>query len=89
MDWGKTGSKHHMIVRSHGIPLATTLTGGNRNDVTLLIHAVPPARSKRGQPLDRPRNVYTDLGFEYESYRDQVLRLESTLVFAQRGTEHA
>jgi transposase len=31
---GKTGSKHHLIVGAHGTPLAATLTGGNRNDVT-------------------------------------------------------
>src|SRR5664279_920978 len=34
VDRGKTGSKHHLIVEAHGIPLAVTLTGGNRNDVT-------------------------------------------------------
>lgn len=44
VDRGKTGSKHHVIVEAHGIPLAATLTGGNRNDVTQLIpliRAVP------------------------------------------------
>jgi len=49
----KTGSKHHVIAEAHGIPLATTLTGGNRNDVTQLIpliQAVPPIRGKRGPP---------------------------------------
>ena len=34
VDRGKAGSKHHLIVEARGIPLATTLTGGNRNDVT-------------------------------------------------------
>ena len=36
-----------------GIPLAATLSGGNRNDVTQLIpllQAVPPVRGKRGRP---------------------------------------
>jgi hypothetical protein len=37
VDRAKTGSKHHLIVDSHGIPLAITLTGGNRNDVTQLL----------------------------------------------------
>ena len=52
VDRGKTGSKHHLIVEAHGIPLAVTLTGGNRNDVSKLIpliEAVPPIRGKRGQ----------------------------------------
>jgi transposase len=57
VDQGKTGSKHHVIVDAHGIPLATITTGGNRNDVTQLIpliEADPPIRGKRGQPLRRP-----------------------------------
>ncbi len=37
VDRGKAGSKHHLIVEGHGIPLATITTGGNRNDVTQLI----------------------------------------------------
>jgi hypothetical protein len=27
------GPKHHLITEAHGIPLAVSLTGGNRNDV--------------------------------------------------------
>jgi hypothetical protein len=37
VDRAKTGSKHHVIVEFHGILLAATLTGGNRNDITQLI----------------------------------------------------
>ncbi len=91
VDRGETGSKHHVIVEAHGIPLATTLTGGNRNDVTQLIpliQAVPPIRGKRGQPLRRPRSVYADRGYDHERYRDQVRRLEITPVIARRGTGH-
>ncbi|MFE1502830.1 hypothetical protein [Streptomyces albidoflavus] len=29
-----TGSKHHLIIDATGIPLAVTLTGGNRNGLT-------------------------------------------------------
>jgi transposase len=63
VDRGKTGSKHHVIVDAHGIPLAATVTGGNRNDVTQLlplIHAVPPIRGKRGRPRRRPGVLYAD-----------------------------
>ena len=55
VDRGKTGSKHHVIVEAHGIPLATILTGGNRNDVTQLlplIEAVPPATAPVRRPPD-------------------------------------
>ena len=91
VDRGKTGSKHHLIVEAHGIPLAVTLTGGNRNDVTQLIpliQAVPPIRGKRGQPLRRPRHLYADRGYDHEVYRDRVRRLEITPHIARRGTAH-
>ena len=37
VDRGRAGSKHHLLVDGGGIPLAWTLTGGNRNDVTQLL----------------------------------------------------
>ena len=39
-----------MITEGHGIPLAVSLTGGQRNDVTQLmplIEAIPPVRGLR------------------------------------------
>jgi hypothetical protein len=36
VDRARTGSKHHLLVDASGIPLAVSLTGGNRNDVTQL-----------------------------------------------------
>jgi Transposase DDE domain len=44
VDRSKTGSKHHLIVEAHGVPLAAITTGGNRHDVTQLlplIQAIP------------------------------------------------
>ena len=57
VDRARTGSKHHLLVDATGIPLAWTLTGGNRNDVTQLIplvDRVPPVRGKVGRPRRRP-----------------------------------
>ncbi|MFF3878350.1 IS5 family transposase [Streptomyces sp. NPDC001978] len=91
VDRGKTGSKHHLIVDTHGIPLVATLTGGNRNDVTQLlplIHAVPPIRGKRGRPRRRPGAVYADRGYDHDIYRRQVRDLGIRPVIARRGTEH-
>jgi hypothetical protein len=39
VDRARIGSKHHLITNSHGIPLAISLTGGNRNDVTQALAA--------------------------------------------------
>jgi IS5 family transposase len=91
VDRGKTGSKHHLIVEAHSIPLAVTLAGGNRNDVTQLIpliEAVPPIRGKRGQPLRRPRHLYADRGYDQDLYRDKLRRFQITPHIARRGTEH-
>jgi transposase len=63
VDRGKPGSKHHLITEGHGIPLAVSLTGGQRNDVTQLmplIQAIPPVRGRRGRPRKRPDAVYAD-----------------------------
>jgi transposase len=91
VDRGRTGSKHHVIVEAHGIPLAATVTGGNRNDVTQLIpllEAVPPIRGTRGRPRRRPDRVYADRGYDHDKYRRQVRELGITPVIARRGTEH-
>lgn len=57
VDRARPGSKHHVIVNRHGTPLAVTLTGGNRHDVTQLLpllDAVPPVRGLRGRPRRKP-----------------------------------
>ena len=91
VDRAKAGSKHHLIVEAHGIPLAAITTGGNRNDVTQLlplIGAIPPVRGLRGRPRQRPRHLYADRGYDHETYRDQVRALQITPHIARRGTEH-
>ena len=44
VDRARTGSKHQLITDATGIPLAVTLTGGNRNDVTQLIPLLEASR---------------------------------------------
>ncbi|WP_329529618.1 IS5 family transposase [Streptomyces sp. NBC_01462] len=91
VDQGRTGSKHHLITDATGIPLAVTLSGGNRNDVTQLIpllEAVPPVRGKRGRPRRRPDVVLGDRGYDHDKYRRLVWALGVKPVIARRGTEH-
>jgi hypothetical protein len=55
---GGPGSRHHLITDAHGFPLAVTLTGGHRHDVTQLIlpvEAIPPARGRNGAELRERR----------------------------------
>src|SRR5690606_30499696 len=71
VDRGRPGSKHHLITDAGEIPLAVTLTGGNRHDVTQLIpliDAVPPIRGRRGRPARRPRRIYADRGYDHDKY---------------------
>ena len=48
---------HHVITEAHGIPLAVSLTGGNRNDVTQLmplIEAIPAGPRPPRPPAAAP-----------------------------------
>jgi DDE family transposase len=49
------------------MPLAVTLTSGNRHDVTQLLpllDAIPPIRGLRGRPRRRPRRLFADRGYD-------------------------
>lgn len=91
VDRAKPGSKHHVITDATGIPLAVTLAGGNRHDVTQLIpllDALPIIGGRRGRPWRRPRYLYADRGYDYDRYRRQLRARGITPVIARRGTAH-
>jgi transposase len=80
-----------VITEGHGIPLAVSLTGGNRHDVTQLmplIEKVPPVRGRRGRPRRRPDSLYADRGYDYDKYRDLVRAKGIVPVIARKGVEH-
>lgn len=71
-DRRKKGTKHHLIVDAEGIPLAVEITGANRHDVTQLmklVAAIPPISGKVGRPIQRPRIVQGDRGYDSEPKR--------------------
>ena len=94
----RTGSKHHLLVDATGIPLAWTLTGGNRNDVTqliLLLERIPPVRGRVGRPRRRPERITADRGYDHDRYRlelrryriaPEIYRIAPEI--ARRQTEH-
>ena len=91
MDRGRAGSKHHLLVDQTGIPLAWSVTGGNRNDVTQLIpllDAVPPVAGLRGRPRFRPETLLADRGYDHDKYRRLVWQRGIKPVIARRLTEH-
>ena len=76
VDRARNGSKHHLLVDATGIPLACTVTGGNRNDVTQLIplvERVPPVAGLPGAPKRRPKRVTADRGYDSNALRQQLL----------------
>src|SRR5947199_7138820 len=75
VDRARNGSKHHLLVDASGIPLACSVTGGNRNDVTQLIpllEAVPAVAGRPGRPRRRPDSVIADRGYDQDRYRRLV-----------------
>src|SRR6266516_5936049 len=77
VDRARNGSKHHLLVDAAGIPLAWTVTGANRNDVTQLvplIERVPPVRGRVGRPRRRPECVLADRGYDHDKYRRELRR---------------
>lgn len=80
-----------MIVDGQGVPLATTVTGGNRHDVTQLlplIDAIPPVRGRRGRPRKRPDTLYADRAYDYDKYRKLVRSKGIRPQFPRRGSDH-
>src|SRR5438046_9207576 len=75
VDRARNGSKHHLLVDATGIPLAWTVTGGNRNDVTQLIpllERVPAVRGSVGRTRRRHARVSDDRGYDKEQYRREI-----------------
>ncbi|ONY64904.1 IS5 family transposase [Burkholderia cenocepacia] len=90
-DRARPGSKHHIVTDANGTPLAAILTGANVHDVTQLlplIDAIPPIRGLRGHPLQRPRVVYADRGYDSERHRRALRNRGIEPVIARRRTEH-
>src|SRR5437763_1326400 len=91
VDRARNGSKHHLLVDATGIPLAWTLTGGNRNDITQLIpllERVPPVRGRPGRPRRRPQRLTADRAYDHRPQRRQLRARGIRPEIAQRKTEH-
>ncbi|MEU8882790.1 IS5 family transposase [Streptomyces hydrogenans] len=91
VDRARPGSKHHILVDGQGIPLAVSLTGGNRNDVTQLmplLAKVPSVAGLVGRPRRRPDTLLADRGYDHDKYRRLVWAQGIKPVIARRGVPH-
>ncbi len=90
-DRAKPGSKQHVLTEAHGIPLTTTVTSANTNDVTPLIpmvDAIPPIAGKPGQPRRRPQRVQGDRAYDSDAHRQALRDRGITPVLARRLAPH-
>ncbi|MGA5737379.1 IS5 family transposase [Streptomyces pseudogriseolus] len=91
VDRARPGSKHHVLTDGQGIPLAVSLTGGNRNDVTqllLLLDKVPPVAGVVGRPRRRPDMLFADRDYDHDKYRRLLWKRGIRPVIAERGQPH-
>jgi transposase len=80
-----------VITDACGIPLATTLTGANRHDVTqlkALVEAIPAVRGQRGRPRRRPDRVQGDRAYDSQPHRLWLRSLGIASDLARRREEH-
>ena len=73
------------------MPLAISLTGGNRNDVTQLlplIDGIGPVAGKVGRPRKRAERLLADRGYDFDKYRRELRRRGVAPKIARRSTEH-
>lgn len=63
----KLGSKRHLICDGRGVPLASQLTGANRNDsqqAIALVDAIPRLQGERGQPRYLAKTLQVPILYE-------------------------
>jgi transposase len=85
------GSKHHMLTDAKGIPMAATLTGAHRHDVTQLlplVDAVPAVAGKPGRPRKHFQAVQGDRAYHSEAHRKALKQRGSQPVLARRNAPH-
>jgi transposase len=74
---GGFGTKLHLIVDGHGIPLAVWITPGQAHESTALepvLEAVRLRRPGRGRPRRRPKRLAGDKGYSYARIRRYLRR---------------
>src|SRR5207247_250546 len=68
-DRGKQGTKRHLVVDAHSIPLAVLVSAANVHDSKMMlatVDAIEPIRAKtRGRPRRRPHKLHADKGYDY------------------------
>ncbi|WP_255424805.1 IS5 family transposase [Corallococcus sp. CA053C] len=78
-DKAEAGSKHHLLVEAHGLPLTESVTAANVHDtheLFPLVDSVPAVRMPSGQRKRRPGRLHGDKAYASRKSR-RGLRLRS------------
>ena len=81
VDRSKLGSKHHLLVEGQGVPLAMSLTGANRHDITQrmrLVKSIPKVQGQRGRPCQKPKKLQGDRAYDSEPHRRELKKKGSS-----------
>ena len=91
VDRARPGSKHDVITDGQVIPLAVSLTGGNRNDITLLLpllDRIPAVAGVLGRPRRLPDKLFAERGYDHDKYRRLLRQRGIRPAIAERGQPH-
>ncbi len=91
VDRARPGSKHHILTDGQGIPLAVSLTGGNRNasrNCLPLLEKIPAVTGVVGRPHRRPDTLFADRGYDHDKYRRPLRQRGIRPVIAERDRPH-
>jgi len=92
-DRGKRGSKYHLVVDQHGVPLAVRLSAANAHDATQLLPLVDTIpsiigpRGKPGRPRKRPAKLHADKAYDSSDLRRALYARGITPRIARRGID--
>ncbi len=90
VDRGKPGSKPHPITDANGIPLASSVTAANVNDITESAHPynkIPPVAGEVGHPRKEPEALQGDLASDPEPHRQGLRELGVEPVLPEKGID--
>jgi transposase len=91
VDRRKKGTKHTLMVDSHGIPLAIRSAPANASDQRQIIPLVldfPHVGGTPGRPQEHPHELYADRGYDSDPTRGLLRWLAIEPFIARRRTEH-
>jgi transposase len=92
VDRGKPGSKHHVITEAAGIPLASSVTAANRNDISEmapLVAKLPAVAGRVGRPRRKPDALQGDLAYDSEPHRLGLRRMGIEPILPEKGADDA